>query len=217
MKQGISATTGSAVRPVSQQDVLSPIRIGAVAQQPGPDLATIIYVGLALLLPVRLRELCCCAGLFYAQVVSEQDAQFEIQAAALPHYVDPEMHVCHIHTCTISYGELVQLLEWDRHLAAMATCDLRDLVAEHAAKSRHWVHAYAQSKAVEIAAKEEVSVATDSLFPHESIDAPADKWERSAKNSHQLVLVVGVHNLMRCDLLEPKSRFPLNAYRRFNA
>ena len=103
-----------------------------------------LYVGLAGLLPLVLRALCSCAGLFYAQVVEEQGDAFVVEVAALPRYFDAdrvtqERHVCEI---TLTYAQLDQLTEYDRSLAAKATCDIREHVAEQALLSRRQIARY---------------------------------------------------------------------------
>ena len=98
------------------------------------------YVGFARLLPDELHALCSCAGLFYAQVlgVCADGDLYRVEIAALSHYfiVDPQTRKRHVREIFLP-GEQVggQLLEYDRRLAGLATCDLRELVGEHAAQT----------------------------------------------------------------------------------
>lgn len=93
------------------------------------------YVGLSMLLPEELHALCSCAGLFYVQVldVCVGGDLYRVEIAALPRYfsADQRSSQRHVRTIFLTEGQCAQLVEWDRRLAAMATCDVRDLVEAH--------------------------------------------------------------------------------------
>jgi hypothetical protein len=93
----------------------------------------VTYIGPAWLLPEHLRARCACAGLFFARVVSYRNDDIELEVAALAHYFDADDISYKRHVClmTISPVQFALLLEWDRHLATLATCDVREIVIEH--------------------------------------------------------------------------------------
>jgi nicotinamide mononucleotide (NMN) deamidase PncC len=130
-----------------------------------------LYIGLAHLLPVDLRAFCSCAGLFYVRVLgSYADGDlYRAEVAALSRYFDADFvtYKRHVRTVIFSVEELNLLLEYDRSLAAIATCDVRDLVVEHAAQARRRMGIYVPTGATETAealtTRGEVFVATDTL------------------------------------------------------
>jgi hypothetical protein len=179
----LSATTQQVAE---SSEALHPIRIGAVAQQPVPDPLTTIYVGLSQQLSMDLRASCSCAGLMFAQIVSEQEKQIVIRVAALPRYFSAPLQTLsrHVRTLTISYEQFDQLLEWDRELAAKPTCDLRDLVTEHATESwRRGARARVLTKEAEATAVTVTPVVSEattvSPASPEAPQAPKQKAERS--------------------------------------
>lgn len=114
---------------------LHPIRIGTVAHQPGPERISVVFVGLACLLPAPLRLLCSCAGLFFARVTRLNGDQYHLEVAALPHYFDADDRTRerHVRSVKATLPLFAQLLEWDRTFVGKATCDVRELVEEHVA------------------------------------------------------------------------------------
>ena len=119
------------------EDGLRPVRIGAVAVQPAPDSIDVLYIGLAGLLPSDLQVHYSCAGLFFGRVVVQDQEQVHLETAAFSHYFhgDVATRERHVRRMTLSRAMFVQLLEWDRRLAGMATCDVREVVEEHAARA----------------------------------------------------------------------------------
>ena len=115
---------------------LGSIHIRQAVHQPAASDMT--YIGLAALVPVELRALCTCAGLFFARVYGEGKLQggqeYYLEIAALPHYFDAQAdsRQKHIRTMTLSATQFALLVEYDRHLAGMPTCDVRELVIDHA-------------------------------------------------------------------------------------
>lgn len=93
------------------------------------------YIGLATLVPADLRALCTCAHLFFARVQRwcADGELVRVEIAALPHYFAAEAssRQKHVHTIMLSAEQFAQLVEYDRHLAGIATCDVRELVTEH--------------------------------------------------------------------------------------
>lgn len=116
---------------------LHPIRIGAVVQQPQPDIRDVVYVGLSSLVPAGLRALCSCAGLMYARVRDLQVGGdlYQIEVAALAHYFEAPSRTRdrHVRSIVLPAKNFALLLEWDRSLAGKATCDVRELMEEHVA------------------------------------------------------------------------------------
>jgi hypothetical protein len=120
-----------------QQEELRPIRIGAIAQQPAADEATVTYVGLAHLLPATLQALCACAGLFFARIMSRSSSEggsVQLEVAALERYfdADDDTYSQHVRSVHLSRQQFKLLLEWDRRLTAMPTCDVREEMEQHA-------------------------------------------------------------------------------------
>lgn len=91
------------------------------------------YIGHASHVPSSLYALCACADLFFARVLACNEEQYSIEIAALPHYFDADdtTRERHVRTMALSREHLTQLLEYDRRLAAMATCDVIDIVEQH--------------------------------------------------------------------------------------
>lgn len=89
-----------------------------------------ISIGPAQLLPRELRALCSCAGLFFADPVCEERGDIRCEVAALAHYFnsDDATYDRHVRTITLSTEVFDQLVQWDRHVANMATCDLREYI-----------------------------------------------------------------------------------------
>jgi hypothetical protein len=113
---------------------LRPIRHGAMAIQPQPDPAGRVYVGLAAILPADIRNLCSCAGFFYARVIRTLSCDLvQVIVCAQPRYFDADVQsrARHLRPHYLSEQQLDQLLEWDRSLAGMATCDVQDMLAFH--------------------------------------------------------------------------------------
>ncbi len=135
---------------ISYAQELRPIRIGTIAEQPQADTSTLLFIGLAALLPAQLRSLCSCAGLFYARVLWTDGGQYHLEIAALAHYftADQRTRDRHVRRIVLAAADFTQLLEWDRSLAGKATCDVRELVEEHMAM-------------IEQSQRVQVSVATD--------------------------------------------------------
>lgn len=123
---------------LEESEELRPIRVGALAQQPAPDVTAIIYLGLADLLPVDVRVICSSAGLFFARILCEYECNFELEVAALAHYFESDdvPYERHVRTFTLGKSQFGQLLEWDRRLAGMATCDVIDEMIDHVCSLR---------------------------------------------------------------------------------
>ncbi len=98
----------------------------------------ILYVGLACLLPSDVHALCTCAGLFFAQLVNRTACGelYHVEVTALSHYFSADVATRrkHVRTLSLLPEQMAQLLEWDRRLAGMATCDVREVVALHVAE-----------------------------------------------------------------------------------
>ena len=93
------------------------------------------YIGLASLLPQEYQALCSCAGLFFVRLgdTCAGDDLSRVEVAALDRYffADEKTQKRHIRAIFLSAEESVQLLEYDRRLASMATCDVRELIESH--------------------------------------------------------------------------------------
>lgn len=91
------------------------------------------YIGLSSLLPLELRALCSCAKLFFAEIVSYDETYVCIQVAALLRYFsgDTRIQNQHVRLLWFQREHLGFLLEFDRSLANLATCDLQDLLEVH--------------------------------------------------------------------------------------
>lgn len=128
---------------------LHSIRISSIAQQPAATDMT--YIGLATLVPVELRALCTCAGLFFARVYGQGagngEQEYYLEIAALSHYFDADAptHQKHVRMMMLSASQFALLVEYDRQLAGMPTCDVRELVTDHVAAHRlvHGSHLHA--------------------------------------------------------------------------
>jgi hypothetical protein len=122
-------------------------------------------IGLASLLPDDMRMMCSCAGLFFAQVIEYRAGEhlYRVKVAALPGYFSRRYHVDEI---LLSREECAQLLGWDRRLASMETCDVREEVEAHVKE--------------QILAK--VSVATDTTDTVQSESVP-QRGQETASNA----------------------------------
>ncbi len=113
---------------------------------PSPDIlseqqeSNTTYIGLGLMVPKSLRPLCTCAGkqdapgLFFARVLCRTETKScRLSIAALPHYFDSDemTYGRHVRTMTLTEAQFGLLLAYDRRLAGMATCDVRDELIEH--------------------------------------------------------------------------------------
>jgi hypothetical protein len=130
----------------------------------------VTYIGLASLLPQEDQALYSCAGLFYVQVldVCVGGDLYRVEIAALPRYfsADQRSYQRHVRTIFLTEGQCAQLVEWDRRLAAMATCDVRDLVEAHIMQVQA-THRLPQSD--EVPTRECGAV---SAHPHEDTQSP---------------------------------------------
>jgi hypothetical protein len=127
-----------------------------------PEMSDVLYVGLASQLSSECQVLCACAGLFFARVVSRTEELVELHVAALSRYLNDYDHRAysrHVRSIILTSEAFLTMLEYDRHLARLATCDLREIVFE-----------YAQSVQKR---STEVSVATDSVMDHPT--SPAEE------------------------------------------
>jgi hypothetical protein len=95
--------------------------------------SSVTYIGLASLLPKEHQALCACAKLFFARLLHECD-NVELEICALPYYFDADPHTRnrHVRTIVLTAAQFAQMVEYDRRLASMATCDIRELVEAHA-------------------------------------------------------------------------------------
>jgi hypothetical protein len=98
----------------------------------------VAYIGLACLLPATQQSLCSCAGLFFARVVSYsgdgEEGGITLEVAALQRYFDTDDNITyhrHVRSLVLTAAQCAQLLEWDRRLASMPTCDVREVLEQH--------------------------------------------------------------------------------------
>lgn len=120
----------------TSSDASSSSCAGTVAKQPALNVETITYIGLADLIPSHLRALCTCANLFFTRIITVSDEQYHIEIAALPYYFDADerSRQRHVRTITLPQARFYLLLEYDRHLANLATCDVLESVEQHVRK-----------------------------------------------------------------------------------
>lgn len=93
------------------------------------------FIGKADVLPKELRAVCSCADLFFARVLSvlPDGNLYHVEVAALSHYFDSALltQKCHVRTMFLPIQQFAQMLEWDRRLAALTTCDVQEIVQSH--------------------------------------------------------------------------------------
>lgn len=163
----------------SSSEELRPIRVGTAARQPAPDIEAVLYIGLATLLPAS-RLLCSCAGLFFARVKSyRSDERVTVEVAALERYfnADDDTYHRHVRIMVLSKIAFAQLLEWDRRLAGMPTCEVRELVKDH-------VRQVLRAQKPSTLAK--VSVATDTLQTPCVPNPEKEKHQHVEEDAHPL-------------------------------
>jgi len=92
-----------------------------------------IYVAPASVLPEDLLPIAGCHHLTYLQPVQQLDGDSVlVHVAPLPHRLEmPGKY----YTCVVSASAFDSALVYDRRLACIATCDLRELVEERAAQT----------------------------------------------------------------------------------
>jgi hypothetical protein len=97
-----------------------------------------LFVGQASLLPVELRALCSCAGLFFAQIIDEYGEEIQVRVAALPRYFEADIVTFerHVQCVAMNYAQLDQMSEYERRFVGLATGDIIALVKAQAAQSR---------------------------------------------------------------------------------
>lgn len=134
------------------------------------------YVASALVLPEDLKSFASCKHLTYLQPVQQlDDDSIVVYAAPLPHRLGmPGKYF----TCVLSASTLLSAIAYDRRLASMATCDMRDLVEEHAIQMLQVIR-QPRLTTIEVAPPSQAEVPERSHH-HEHVQSPASPQDERA-------------------------------------
>jgi hypothetical protein len=145
--------------------------LNSVSKHSASRLYDVLYIGHASLVPLRLHALCSCADLFFARILTSDQEHAHVEIAALPHYFDADeiSRQRHVRTLTLTHAQFgLLMLEYDRRLASMATCDVLEIVEQHAV----------QARASQMLQTGKVSVATDILYAAREAVEPEEQYVR---------------------------------------